>query len=118
MNKQQVCEAGMGAYMYFFPLTTFLRSAEIPSSLGGLSQELGELAGLGRGCFQGTVMKKGEMRPRHAGAGDASVLRLEFPVGAGDGMADLGLSLPSSSCCVALGKWLNPSGPLILLLQN
>lgn len=83
--------------MYFFPLTTFLRSAEIPSSFGGLSQELGELAGLAWRCFQGTVMKKGEMRPHHAGAGDAPVLRLEFPEGAGDGIVDLGLSQLSSA---------------------
>lgn len=48
----------MGAYMRFFPLATFLRSAGFPSSLRGLSHELGELAGLG--CFQDTVMGKGE----------------------------------------------------------
>lgn len=56
------------------------------------------------------------MRPHHAGAGDAPVLRLEFLEGAGNGITDLGLSQPSSSGCVALGKWLNPSGPLFLLL--
>lgn len=71
MNQQQVREAGMGAYMYFFPLITLLRSADIPPSLRGLSQELGELARLGWGCFQGTVVKKRETRPHHAGAGDS-----------------------------------------------
>lgn len=44
-----------------------------------------------------------------------SVLRLEFPEGAGDGLAELGLSQPYLPCCVALGKRLNLSGLLFLL---
>lgn len=115
MSKQQVREAGMGVSMYFFPWITLLRSAGIPGSLRGLSQELGELAGLGWECFQGMVVKKRERRPHHAGAGDVPVLGLEFPEGVGVEIADMGPSQPSPSCCVALGKWLSPSGPLFLL---
>lgn len=98
--------------MYFFPLITGLRSAEISNSVRGLSQELGELAGLGWWYFQGTVVRKREKSPHHAGAGDVPVLRLEFPEGVGVEIADMGLSQPSLPCCVVLGKWLNPSGPL------
>lgn len=58
MNKRRVHGAGMGAYMYFFhwPRSQDLQGSSVLSgdSLG----EPGELVGLG--CFQGTVVGKGE----------------------------------------------------------
>lgn len=60
----------MGFCMHPFPLVNFLRSAGTRGSQRGLSQELGELAGLGWEHFQGLVMGKGTMRPHDSGAGN------------------------------------------------